>query len=49
MKDQNSEIAIGIVKHFDFLSARMSKDVIEDKIIKPLLQQLNSSSWRIKC
>lgn len=27
----------------------MSRDVLDDKIIKPLLQQLGTDNWRIKC
>lgn len=37
------------MKSFDYLSTRMSKDVLDDKIIKPLLQQLLTDNWRIKC
>lgn len=37
------------MKSFDYLSTRMSKDLLDDKIIKPLLQQLLTDNWRIKC
>lgn len=37
------------MKSFDYLSTRMNKDILDDKIIKPLLQQLLTDNWRIKC
>lgn len=49
IKDTNSEISLGVMRSFDFLATRMSKDILEDKIIKPLLQQLQTDNWRIKC
>ena len=27
----------------------MNKEALDDKIIKPLLQQLTTNNWRIKC
>lgn len=49
IKDTNSEISLGVMKSFDYLSAKMSKDLLEEKIVKPLLQQLQTDNWRIKC
>ncbi len=37
------------MKSFDYLSTRINKDILDDKIIKPLLQQLLTDNWRIKC
>lgn len=42
IKDTNSEIALGIIKNFDYLSSKLTKDILEDKIINPLLQQLST-------
>ncbi len=49
IKDSNSEISLGVMRSFDYLATRMSKDILEEKIIKPLLQQLQTDNWRIKC
>jgi hypothetical protein len=49
IKDPNSEISLGVMRSFDILSTKMSKDALEEKIIKPLLQQLSTDNWRIKC
>lgn len=49
IKDPNSEISLGVMKSFDYLSTRINKDILDDKIIKPLLQQLLTDNWRIKC
>lgn len=49
IKDSNSEISLGVMKSFDYLSAKMNKDLLDDKIVKPLLQQLLTDNWRIKC
>lgn len=49
IKDPNSEISLGVMKSFDYLSTKMNKEVLDDKIIKPLLQQLLTDNWRIKC
>ena len=37
------------MKSFDYLSTRINKEILDDKIIKPLLQQLMTDNWRIKC
>lgn len=49
IKDANSEISLGVMKSFDYLSAKMNKDILDEKIVKPLLQQLLTDNWRIKC
>jgi hypothetical protein len=49
IKDPNSEISLGVMRSFEYLSARMSKEALEEKIIRPLLQQLTTDNWRIKC
>lgn len=49
IKDTNSEIALGIIKNFQHLASKLNKDVLEEKIIKPLLQQLSTENWRVKC
>jgi len=49
IKDPNSEISLGVVKSFDYLSTRMTRELLEEKIIKPLLQQLGTDNWRNKC
>jgi len=49
MKDPNSEVALAVAENFEFLASKMNKDALEDKIIKPLLQQLTTNNWRIKC
>ena len=49
MKEPNSEIALGIAKNFEYLVSKMNKEILDEKIIKPLLQQLNTNNWRIKC
>lgn len=37
------------MRSFDYLASKMSKEAFEDKIVKPLLQQLLTDNWRIKC
>lgn len=49
IRDANSEISIGIIKSYDYLIKKMNKEIFEDKIFKPLLQQLTTDNWRVKC
>ena len=49
MKDVNSEVALGIAINFELLASKMSKDALDEKIVKPLLQQLTTDNWRVKC
>jgi len=49
IKDPNSEITLSIIKSFEFLASKIPKEVFDEKIIKPLLSQLNTDNWRVKC
>ena len=49
IRDPNSEISLGVVRSFDYLAARMSRELLEEKIIRPLLVQLGTDNWRNKC
>lgn len=49
IREPNNEIALGIAQHFEYLSTRTNKDVLDENIIKPLVQQLTTNNWRNKC
>ena len=49
MRDVNSEVALGIAKNFELLASKMNKEALDERIVKPLLQQLTTDNWRVKC
>ena len=49
IKDPSSEIALGIAKNLEMLTSKLTKEVLDEKIVKPLLQQLATENWRVKC
>lgn len=37
------------MKNLDLLTTKITKEILDDKIVKPLLQQLATDNWRVKC
>lgn len=46
---KSNDLAIGIIKSFETLTKKFTSDMIEEKILTPLVTQLNTEDWKTKC
>ncbi len=46
---KSNDLAVGVLKNFEILTKKFSSEVIEQKILTPLVSQLSTDDWKAKC